>query len=199
MTDTITIGGLNFSIADFTGSDGLAHAKTMPATTGTGGEAYPEQTMFPNRVFQAMLYHMASFMTALSSTITGTSSTSFALANSGTVSVTLSTGRAWVAGTRLRFTASGGWVEGVLNSYNSTTGSASFTCDLKSGTGTFSSWTVSLAGQPGATGATGPSGAGTGDMLASNNLSDVADKEAGRLAMGLSYGQLANFARIFNR
>ena len=56
---SITIGGLTFQLSDFVGSNGLGHTKTQSATTGTGGEDYPEETLFPDRVYRAMQFELS--------------------------------------------------------------------------------------------------------------------------------------------
>lgn len=53
------------------------------------------------------------------------------------------------------------------------------------GAGTFADWTIRVAGTRGAQGATGAPGAGTGDMLRANNLSDLIDFATARANLGL--------------
>lgn len=51
-----------------------------------------------------------------------------------------------------------------------------------------SDWVIWVSGTRGATGATGTPGSGSGDMLAANNLSDVAVKATGRTNLGVAIG-----------
>lgn len=86
----------------------------------------------------------------------GASSSTFAVADTGTITPTLSTGRAWGVGTRLRLaiTASpANYAEGIVGAYNSTTGASSIVLDNAGGSGTASAWTVSVAGDKGSSGA----------------------------------------------
>jgi hypothetical protein len=53
------------------------------------------------------------------------------------------------------------------------------------GSGTYNDWTIALSGPPGPDGPQGPTGAGTGDMLGANNLSDVASATTSRANLGL--------------
>lgn len=81
----------------------------------------------------------------------GTSTTSLTL-GTGSMTLTTQTGLAYVAGSRIRVANTADtrlWMEGVVTSYTSGTGSLTFTSELFVGTGTLSSWTLSLAGQNG--------------------------------------------------
>jgi hypothetical protein len=66
------------------------------------------------------------------------------------------------------------------------------------GSGTYNDWTIALSGPPGPQGPTGPNGAGTGDLLAAQNLADLADipTALGNLGIGsaglLDVGTTAN-------
>jgi uncharacterized protein (TIGR02145 family) len=87
-----------------------------------------------------------------------TSSTPLSIGSSGNVTLTFAYNRlAFGGGQRLRLTSGAAWMEGVITAYNSSTGVATVTLDNSAGSGTFSSWTVTVAG-------TFPSGAATGDM-----------------------------------
>jgi hypothetical protein len=74
------------------------------------------------------------------------------LTNSGTSgSWTMTAGKAYLAGDRVRLSYSATeYFEGILSAYNSLTGGFSITnIDVKVGSSTHSSWSVSLAGEPG--------------------------------------------------
>ncbi len=116
-----------------------------------------------------------------------TSTTSLGCAGSGSKTFTVAAGLAWTAGARLRATStgSGEWMEGVVSAYSGT--SLSATMDLNSGTGTHADWDINVAGERGAQGAAGANGTGTGDMLAANNLSDVANVTTARGNLHAAY------------
>lgn len=110
-----------------------------------------------------------------------TSVTSNAIASSGSKTFTTQAGLAYTAGARVRAADAAlpatNWMEGVVTSYSGTT--LTFTADKSLGSGTLTSWTINLAGQPGA------DGAGVGDLISTNNLSDVDDAEASIANLGI--------------
>ena len=69
-------------------------------------------------------------------------------------------------------------MEGIVTAYSGTT--LTFTSDLASGSGTHADWNISIAGVQGVQGPPGTAGAGTGDMIAANNLSDLTNLVAAR-------------------
>lgn len=78
----------------------------------------------------------------------GTSSSSVAI-GSGSKAFTTQSGLAYAAGTRVRVANSAtDYMEGVVSSYSSTTLAVSV--DRVVGSGTFTSWTIGIAGDPGA-------------------------------------------------
>lgn len=87
-----------------------------------------------------------------------TSTTSFAIASSGSKAFTTQAGLAYSAGARIRATstAAGDYMEGVVTAYSSTTLTA--TMDRSSGSGTHTDWNINLVGDQGATGTTGTTG-----------------------------------------
>jgi hypothetical protein len=90
---------------------------------------------------------------------TATSTTSNAIASSGSKSFTTQSGLAYTVGARVRATDTANtanWMEGLVTAYSGTT--LTFTADLASGSGTKTSWNINLAGERGATGATGSTG-----------------------------------------
>ncbi|WP_247563941.1 hypothetical protein [Bradyrhizobium sp. 188] len=101
----------------------------------------------------------------------GTSTTSVAIGTGSKVFTTQS-GLAY-NGARVRAAAASDatkWMEGPAT-YSGTT--LTIAVDKTGGSGTFASWTSSIAGQP-----------GVGDMVAANNLSDVANAATARSNLG---------------
>jgi hypothetical protein len=102
----------------------------------------------------------------------GSSTTSLAI-GTGAKAFTTQSGLAYQAGARVRATSTADvtkWMEGVAT-YSGTT--LTITVDKVSGTGTLASWSFNVAGQP-----------GSGDLSSTNNLSDVADKNAALSTLG---------------
>ncbi len=121
----------------------------------------------------------------------GYSGTSATSASIGIGSVTLATqpGLAYVTGTRARFAAYSAltnWMEGQVTAYDAVGGNLTINATLINGTGSFNNWTIAVAGEQGPQGPAGAAGAGTGDMLAANNLSDLTNKPQARINLGLA-------------
>ena len=115
-----------------------------------------------------------------------TSATGNTIANTGSKSFAVGTGLAYSVGARVRATESAGstaWMEGVVTGY--TGGNLTFTADKKSGAGTFSAWTINVTGEPGA-----------GDLLSSNNLSDLASPKTGFDNISVHGADVASAASI---
>lgn len=72
------------------------------------------------------------------------------------------------------------FVEGFISSYNPVTGDIVVSVMKVGGSGTLSDWNISLAGAP-----------GTGDLLSTNNLSELTNKATARSNLGVpqTYGQ----------
>jgi len=88
-----------------------------------------------------------------------TSTTSTSIGVGSTVFSVSSTG-AFTVGTRVRVASTASpsnWEEGLITAVSPNT-SITVNADLVDGSGTFSAWTFSVAGNRGATGSTGPSG-----------------------------------------
>jgi len=94
-----------------------------------------------------------------------TSTTSLAIGTGAKV-FTTQAGLAYMIGTRARAASTANpatqWMEGVATAYSGT--SLTITVDKTLGAGTYADWNLSVAGQP-----------GSGDLLSTNNLSDVAN------------------------
>lgn len=74
-------------------------------------------------------------------------------------------------------------INGQITAYSGT--SLTITVDAFLGSGSRADWTIRTSGPRGATGATGPSGSGAGDMLKSENLSGLSNYATARSNLGL--------------
>lgn len=100
----------------------------------------------------------------------GTSTTSLLIANSTTKGFTTQAGLAYLVGNYARASSAANganFMEGLVSAYSGT--SLSIAVSKIGGTGTFADWSFQVAGAP-----------GTGDMLSTNNLSDVANAATAR-------------------
>jgi hypothetical protein len=87
----------------------------------------------------------------------GSTSSTLATIGTGTKIITTQTGEAWQVDDRVRISNSGSnYMEGTVTAY--VAGVLTVNVTRVVGSGTFSSWRVSIVGDPGATGATGPTG-----------------------------------------
>lgn len=130
----------------------------------------------------------------------GTSTTSRSL-GTGSMSVTASAGMAFLAGSRVRLASAASptthWMEGPVTAYNSTTGSLTFTSDLFLGSGSRADWNISLAGERGATGATGAGYASTSTTSLAIGTGTKAFAGVGT-TLGYTVGQRARAASAAN-
>ena len=115
----------------------------------------------------------------------GTSTTSVAIGSSGTKTWTTQSGYAYVTGQRVRvaYDASN-YIEGTVSSYSGTT--FSITADRSVGSGTYTSWTIGVAGDAGATGTSGSAGAGYGGTSAAS-VALITGSVTWSVASGLAY------------
>ncbi|MEI6886906.1 MAG: right-handed parallel beta-helix repeat-containing protein [bacterium] len=104
-----------------------------------------------------------------------TSSTSLTINLTSPKSMTIGTGLAYVAAQPIIVSYDGtNYINGIVQLYNPTTGNLVFNVDSIVGTGSFSSWFISLSGiqgPPGPTGLTGPTG--TTGATGTNGLNGV--------------------------
>lgn len=88
-------------------------------------------------------------------TFNGTSTTSLTV-SAGAKTLTTQTGKAWVVGQYISVARTSSptntILRGIITAYDIATGSLSFTCDDITGSGTFTDWTLGLAGPRGASG-----------------------------------------------
>lgn len=112
---------------------------------------------------------ITSTSSAITSSLSGTSTTTLTIGTGSKTFVTQS-GKTWFVGQRLRAVSDDASkiMEGEVLSYSST--SLTLSVDYTKGSGSHADWNISL------TGARGASGAGSGDMVAANNLNDVSNK-----------------------
>lgn len=104
-----------------------------------------------------------AFGQAMGPAFAGTSSSTVSV-GTGSKSFTASTARAWTAGMRLRVANSDDSkvMSGIVASYDAQSGALVLTVDYTLGSGSASSWTITIGGERGATGA---DGAGSGDVV----------------------------------
>src|SRR5690606_33822748 len=108
----------------------------------------------------------------------GTSSSSVAL-GTGSKDFTTQDDRTWSVGQRLRAASpdASKVMDGEVLAYSG--GLLTLSVDYSKGSGTHDDWLLSVVG------ARGPAGAGDGDLMAANNLSDLEDAAAARGNLGL--------------
>lgn len=112
--------------------------------------------------------------------LTGTSTTSLSI-GTGSKAFTTQANKAWTLGMRLRAASDDGakFMEGPVTAYSGT--SLTLNVDLTLDSGTHADWNIGVAG---ARGATGAAGAGSGDLVSTNNLSDVSNTGTARSNLG---------------
>ena len=156
----------NFMAGQVTAYSGTSLTVNVTAIGGSG--TYADWTIRASGVIGATGATGAGY--------SATSATGNTIANTGVKTFAVGTGLAYSAGARVRATESAGstaWMEGVVTAYAG--GNLAFIADKKSGAGTFSAWTLNVAGEPGA-----------GDLLSSNNLSDVTNAATARANLGVT-------------
>ena len=120
----------------------------------------------------------ATATSAVSGALFTSTSTSSVAIGSGTKTFTLAAAINVQIGQWMKFTDqanSANYVYGAVTAWDSGTKIVSIDSTNPGGSGTKTSWFASVAGSPGAQGATG---AGSGDLLASNNLSELSASAA---------------------
>jgi hypothetical protein len=135
-----------------------------------------------NSIFAAIEVGFDRVQTGSAEFFNATSTTVVEIAT-GSKSFTIETGKAFVEGTMLLITSdadNANYMFGTVTAYSGT----SLTVDVEviGGSGTLNDWVISMTGLRGLTGATG---AGTGDLLAANNLSDVSSAATARTNLGV--------------
>lgn len=141
----------------------------------------------------------ATAAAASAATLQGTSTTSLAIAVASKTFTTQS-GKAFTAGRWLLITSDANptvnYMHGQVTSYSGTSLIVNVT--NIGGSGTLADWTITVSGTRGAQGVQGVAGAGTGDMLGANNLSDVVSAATSRTNLGLGTAAV-QAASFFNQ
>ena len=161
---------------------------TFPTIYGGNGLTYTDTDMYNGgyltRFFpilaQAVLMTSSAAASAATASagaanLVGTSSTSVAI-GTGTKSFTASTAKSWVAGSWvIVFRTSGvsNYMLGRVTSYNSGTGALVVDVTGTNGSGTYTDWTITVAGPQGATGSVASVGEAT---LSSNTTAGTGDR-----------------------
>lgn len=119
----------------------------------------------------------------------------------GSTSVVTQPGLAYNVGARIRFAAFSAptnWMEGLVTAYAGA--SLTVNVDLTAGAGTFANWTINVTGERGQQGPAGAAGAGSGDMIAANNLSDLTNMATARTNLQLAtIANTGNYNDLSNR
>ncbi len=162
-----------------------ATTATSAATTATSG-ATTATTQASNAASSATSAagSAAAAATAVAS-FTATSVTSLSIAAASKTFV-IGTGKVFAAGDWVRAESAAdttNFMAGPVTAYSG--GNLTVDVQTTGGSGTHADWTIRITGQTGAPGAAGPPGPGSGDMLAANNLSDLASAATARSNLGL--------------
>jgi len=96
--------------------------------------------------FYVMIPQFNAAIQALNLNATNGTSSTFVSIGTGSKSFTASTGKSWVVGMTLKIAySSGAWILGEVTSYDSGTGALVLNSRVSQGSGSYSSWTISLA------------------------------------------------------
>lgn len=139
--------------------NGTTYSDSVVQGTLYMAEGGHRDNLFP--MFVDLFIEMDNRLQLTGLSLVGSSSSSIAVASSGTITPTLSTNKGWAAGARVRLaktSSPANYVEGILLAYDISTGVSSVLLTNSGGTGTHTDWTVTLSGDKGNTGATGATG-----------------------------------------
>lgn len=186
-------GNFTISTDDFNNISGYVTTVIAAAATATtqAGSATTANTSALAAAANGLTYQnnaaasaLAAAASAASFSLTGTSTTSLTI-GTGSATFTTQSGRGWTLGQRLRAANNDGSIvmEGPVTAYSGT--SLTLNVDYTLNTGTNAVWNINITG---ARGAAGSSGSGSGNMVSTNNLSDVASASTSRTNLGLAIG-----------
>lgn len=187
-------------LADFTtvfaDASGYADAASASATTATTKANEASASAAAALASQTAAAASAVTAAAYGGAYKGTSTSSVAIAT-GSKGFTTQSGKFFDVGVFVMIASDANpanYMHGQVTAYSGT----SLTVNVTNigGSGTLADWTITVAGTRGATGATGASGAGSGDLLASNNLSDVANVATARGNLGLGTANSPQFTGV---
>ena len=136
------------STATFSGGNTIR----LDTATADTGAVYYKVELEATTVFFALQWKWSKTKDGNAGAGYGGTSTSSLTLGTGSRTLTTQTGLAYTPGdlVRVKYTTDPAqWMEGVVTAYNSGTGSLTFTSNLYLGSGTFATWTLSLAGQSG--------------------------------------------------
>ena len=187
-------------IADFTDvfedASDYADAAAASAVTATTQASAASVSAAAALASQSAAAASAVTAAAYGAAYKGTSASSVAIAT-GSKAFTTQTGKFFDVGVQVLVVSdanSANYMQGNVTAYSGT----SLTVNVTNigGSGTLADWTITVSGTRGATGATGATGAGSGDLLAANNLSDVAVAATARANLSLGTANSPQFTGI---
>lgn len=99
------------------------------------------------KLIPAMIELQSLIINAITGSYSGSSTTSLTITDTGELSLTTDTGRGFKPGTPVRLASAASplnYVDGVTKSYNATTGAFVMFAQVKNGSGTFASWSLTI-------------------------------------------------------
>jgi len=173
--------------ADAAAASAVAAAASASAASGSASAASASASAASASAATAATYGAA---------YKGTSTSSVAIAT-GSKGFTTQSGKFFDVGVQVLVVSDANpanYMHGNVTAYSGT----SLTVNVTNigGSGTLADWTITVSGTRGATGATGASGAGSGDLLAANNLSDLANAATARGNLGLGTANSPQFTGV---
>jgi hypothetical protein len=150
--------------------------RTLVFPLGSTGATLPSNTACANKY---LAFDSTGAPTAIDGVASISTSTSTQTVGTGSKTFVLTTDALFIAGQSVLVVSaanSANYMFGTVTSYTASTDTLIVNVSSVGGSGTHADWNIGLSGPQGIKGDTGASGTGTGDMLAAQNLNDVADK-----------------------